>query len=126
MKQTPKNIPTSLSSRIDVIEIYAPKEDAMKAKKRLLEISNEKQLVGHSIEIKTNPEQHKFLIGKNLASVKKKYLTRQEQDFSPVEKNDDKNIISVYDGTRAGCHEGLNCTTSCAEYPKLWSMMLDL
>ncbi|GFS51741.1 hypothetical protein NPIL_417211 [Nephila pilipes] len=42
----------------------------MKAKKRLLEISNEKQIVEHTAEIKANPEQHKFLIGKNGASIK--------------------------------------------------------
>ncbi|GFU01147.1 hypothetical protein NPIL_136701 [Nephila pilipes] len=98
----------------------------MKSKKCLLQISNEKQLVGHTVEIKTNSEQHKFLIGKNLANIKKKYLTRQEQDFFSVENDDDKNTISIYDITRAGCHEGPKCTTSCAEHLKLWSMTLEL
>ncbi|GFT36769.1 vigilin [Nephila pilipes] len=55
----------------DVIAIHGPKEDVIKAKKQLLEISNEKQLVGYTAEIKANPEQHKFLIDKNGTSIKK-------------------------------------------------------
>ncbi|GFT27893.1 hypothetical protein NPIL_435651 [Nephila pilipes] len=54
----------------DVIAIRG-QEDVMKAKKRLLKISDEKQLTGHTAEIKANPEQYKFLIGKNVASIKK-------------------------------------------------------
>ncbi|GFT99827.1 vigilin [Nephila pilipes] len=61
MKQTLKNKPAE-EEESDVTAICGPKEDVMKAKKDFLEISNEKQLVGHIAEIKANPEQHKFLI----------------------------------------------------------------
>ncbi|GFT41692.1 vigilin [Nephila pilipes] len=56
----------------DVIVIRGPKEDVRKAKKRLLEISNEKKIVGQTAEIKTNPKQHKFLIRENGATSIKK------------------------------------------------------
>ncbi|GFS55566.1 vigilin [Nephila pilipes] len=41
-------------------EIRDQEKGVMKAKKHHLEISNEKQLVGHTAEIKANPEQYKF------------------------------------------------------------------
>ncbi|GFS78868.1 vigilin [Nephila pilipes] len=53
------DLPTE-GAEFDVIAMYGPKEDVMKTKKRLLEISNEKQLVGHLALIKANPEQHNF------------------------------------------------------------------
>ncbi|GFS67317.1 vigilin [Nephila pilipes] len=54
----------------DVIAIHGPNEDVMKAKKCLLEISNEKQLVGHTAEIKANPEQHNFLLKRGVEAAK--------------------------------------------------------
>ncbi|GFS88414.1 vigilin [Nephila pilipes] len=65
----------------------------MKPKKHL-EISNEKQLVGHTAEIKTNPEQYKFLISKKGASIKK---VRDKTGIRIVfpDVNDDKNTITI-------------------------------
>ncbi|GFS71124.1 hypothetical protein NPIL_25941 [Nephila pilipes] len=57
------NIKLDLSvegEKSDVLVIPGPREYVMKAKKRLLEISIEKQFVGHTAEIKANPEQHNF------------------------------------------------------------------
>ncbi|GFR28209.1 vigilin [Trichonephila clavata] len=79
----------------DKVSIRGPKDDVMKAKKRLIEISNEKQLVGHTAEIKANPEQHKFLIGKNGASIKKVREKTGARIVFPNENDDDKNTITI-------------------------------
>ncbi|GFU19163.1 vigilin [Trichonephila clavipes] len=79
----------------DKVSIRGPKDDVMKAKKRLLEISNEKQLVGFTAEIKANPEQHKFLIGKNGASIKKVREKTGARIVFPNENDDDKNTITI-------------------------------
>ncbi|GFT50331.1 vigilin [Nephila pilipes] len=78
----------------DIIAICGPKEDVMKAKKHLLRISNEKQLVGHTVEIKANPE-HKFLIGRNGASLKKILDKTGAIIVFPNENDDDKNTITI-------------------------------
>ncbi|GFT84593.1 vigilin [Nephila pilipes] len=54
----------------NVIAIRGPKENVMKEKERLLEILNDKLLLRHTADIKANAE-HKSLIGKNEASIKK-------------------------------------------------------
>ncbi|GFS76292.1 vigilin [Nephila pilipes] len=77
-----------------VIEIRGPKEDDMKVKKRLLKISNEKPLVGHTAEIKANLEPHKFLIGRNGASIKKVLDNTGARNVFPNENDDDKNTIA--------------------------------
>ncbi|GFU55331.1 vigilin [Nephila pilipes] len=75
----------------DVIIICEPK-DIMKAKKRLLEISNEKQLVGRIAEIKSNQE-HKFFIGRSGAR-SKKVLDKTEAIIVFLNENDnDLNTI---------------------------------
>ncbi|GFS49777.1 vigilin [Trichonephila inaurata madagascariensis] len=79
----------------DKVSIRGPKDDVMKAKKRLLEISSEKQLVGFTAEIKANPEQHKFLIGKNGASIKKVREKTGARIVFPNENDDDKNTITI-------------------------------
>lgn len=53
------------------VQIRGPKEDVDKAKKLLLELTSEKQISGHTIEVKARPEHHKFLIGKGGANIRK-------------------------------------------------------
>ncbi|GFT32013.1 vigilin [Nephila pilipes] len=79
----------------DIITIHGPKEDVMKSKKRLLEISNEKKLVGYTVEIKANLEQYKFLIRKNGDSIKKVRDKTGARILSPNENDDDKNAITI-------------------------------
>ncbi|GBM34136.1 Vigilin [Araneus ventricosus] len=79
----------------DKVSIRGPKEDVLKAKKRLVEISNEKQLVGFTAEIKANPEQHKFLIGKNGVNIKKVRDKTGARIVFPNENDEDKNTITI-------------------------------
>ncbi|GFS90425.1 vigilin [Nephila pilipes] len=65
----------------DVIEICGPKEDVMKIKKRHLEISNEKQLNGHTAGIKAYSEPHKFLI---VLKESKDFLEPADQRFHEI------------------------------------------
>ncbi|GBN12360.1 Vigilin [Araneus ventricosus] len=79
----------------DKVSIRGPKEDVLKAKKRLLEISNEKQLVGFTAEIKANPEQHKFLIGRNGVNINKVCKKTGARIVFPNENDEDKNTITI-------------------------------
>ncbi|GIX67510.1 vigilin [Caerostris darwini] len=79
----------------DKVSIRGPKDDVIKAKKRLLEISNEKQLVGHMAEITASPEKHKFLIGKNGANIKKIRDKTHARIVFPNENDDDKSTITI-------------------------------
>lgn len=46
------------------VNIRGPKDDVEKAKKLLVELSNEKQLTSLTAEVRAKPEHHKFLIGR--------------------------------------------------------------
>jgi len=59
------------NSGSDKVTIRGPGEDVEKAIKLLKELSNEKQLSGHSIEVKAKPQHHKFLIGRQGIHIQK-------------------------------------------------------
>ena len=46
------------------MNIRGPKDDVDKAKKLLVNLSNEKQLSSLTAEVRAKPEHHKFLIGR--------------------------------------------------------------
>ncbi|XP_057372624.1 vigilin-like [Daphnia carinata] len=51
--------------------IRGPKEEVEKAKKTLIEMSNEKNLTGYTETIRSKPEHHRFLIGRNGSNIRK-------------------------------------------------------
>merc|ERR1719347_1050676 len=59
------------NSGSDKVTIRGPVDDVEKAMKKLQELSDEKQLSGHSVEIKAKPEHHKFLIGRQGINIQK-------------------------------------------------------
>jgi len=59
------------NSGSDKVTIRGPSDDVEKALKKLQELSDEKQLSGHSDEIKAKPEHHKFLIGRQGINIQK-------------------------------------------------------
>jgi len=59
------------NSGSDKVTIRGPLDDVEKAMKKLQELSDEKQLSGHSVEIKAKPEHHKFLIGRQGINIQK-------------------------------------------------------
>merc|ERR1719412_759422 len=79
----------------DKVTIRGPKEDVEKAKKMLMELSNERQLNSVSAVIRAKPEHHKFLIGRqgvNIQSVRDKTGARI---IFPSEKDDDREVITI-------------------------------
>ncbi|GFU01141.1 vigilin [Nephila pilipes] len=68
----------------DKVLIHGLKDDVMKARKRLLEISNGKQLVGYTTEIEANPERHKFLMSKNRDSIKKEEVEVAKNELNSL------------------------------------------
>lgn len=79
----------------DKVSIRGVKEDVQKAKKLLLELSNEKQITGFTEEVKAKPEHHKFLIGKSGANIKKVRDKTGARVIFPTEKDDDKDTITI-------------------------------
>merc|ERR1711962_1119200 len=59
------------NSGSDKVTIRGPSDDVEKAMKKLQELSDEKQLSGHSVEIKAKPAHHKFLIGRQGINIQK-------------------------------------------------------
>ncbi|GFS83121.1 vigilin [Nephila pilipes] len=98
-----KKIKDETSTKIDlsaegaetnIIAVRGPKEGVIKAKKLLLEISNEKQLIGCTAEIEAN-SVHKLLIGKKGASIKKVIEKTGARIVFLSENDDDKNTINI-------------------------------
>ncbi len=82
-------------SNSDKVTIRGPKEDVEKAKKMLVDLSNERQLNSMSAEIRAKPEHHKFLIGRqgvNIQSVRDKTGARI---IFPSEKDRDREVITI-------------------------------
>lgn len=79
----------------DKVTIRGPKEDVDKAKKQLLELTNEKQLSSFTGEIRAKPEHHKFLIGRNGANIRKVRDKTGARIIFPSDKDEDRELISI-------------------------------
>ena len=79
----------------DKVSIRGPKECVAKAKTALVELSNEKQLTGFSVEIKAKPEHHRFLIGKNGSNIKRVRESTGARVIFPTEKDEDRDTIVI-------------------------------
>lgn len=79
----------------DKVSIRGPKDCVSKAKNLLVEMSNEKQENGYTVEIKAKPEYHRFLIGKNGANIKKVRESTGARVTFPSEKDEDADTIVI-------------------------------
>jgi len=79
----------------DKVSIRGPKDCVSKAKNLLVEMSNEKQENGFTVEIKAKPEYHRFLIGKNGANIKKVRESTGARVTFPSEKDEDGDTIVI-------------------------------
>lgn len=79
----------------DKVSIRGPKDCVAKAKAALVELSNDKQENGHTLEVKAKPEHHKFLIGKNGANIRKVRESTGARVIFPSDKDDDKDTIVI-------------------------------
>lgn len=85
----------SPESKSDKVTIRGPKEDVEKAKVQLLELSNERQLSSFSAEVRAKHDHHKFLIGKNGASIKKIRDTTGARIIFPSNNDEDREVITI-------------------------------
>lgn len=85
----------SPESKSDKVTIRGPKEDVEKAKVQLLELSNERQLSSFSAEVRAKHDHHKFLIGKNGASIKKIRDTTGARIIFPSNHDEDREVITI-------------------------------
>ncbi|CAG2061167.1 unnamed protein product, partial [Timema podura] len=110
----------SADSNSDKVTVRGPKDDVMKARQQLMELTSERQLTSFTAKVRANPQHHKFLIGKSGANIKKiRDLTGARIVF-PTDKDEDKETITIYrkagvcgDGQgRAGGHHQGDCEYS--------------
>lgn len=85
----------SNESKSDKVTIRGPKEDVEKAKAQLLELSNERQLLSFTAEVRTKQQHHKFLIGRNGASVRRIRDTTGAHVIFPQPSDEDKEVITI-------------------------------
>lgn len=94
----------SPESNSDKVAIRGPKEDVERAKQQLLELTNEKELSSFSAEVRAKPQHHKFLIGKNGASIKKIRDQTGARIVFPGYNDEDKEAIIII-GKKEGVEE---------------------
>ncbi|XP_061400572.1 vigilin [Musca vetustissima] len=86
--------PTS-ESKSDKVTIRGPKDDVLKAKAQLLELANERQLASFTAEVRAKQQHHKFLIGKNGASIRKIRDATNARIIFPGPDDADKEVITI-------------------------------
>lgn len=79
----------------DKVTIRGPKDDVMKAKKILVDLSNERQQSSFTEEVRCKLQHHKFLIGKSGASIKELRDKTGARIIFPTDKDDDKELIII-------------------------------
>lgn len=94
----------SSESKSDKVAIRGPKEDVERAKQQLIELTNEKELSSYTAEVRANPQHHKFLIGKNGASIKKIRDLTGARIIFPNSDDKDMEVITII-GKKEGVEE---------------------
>ncbi|XP_068144217.1 LOW QUALITY PROTEIN: vigilin [Drosophila tropicalis] len=82
-------------SKSDKVTIRGPKDDVEKAKAQLLELANERQLASFTTEVRAKQQHHKFLIGKNGASIRKIRDATGARIIFPSNEDTDKEVITI-------------------------------
>jgi len=77
------------------VTIRGPKDDVEKAKGQLLELANERQLASFTAEVRAKQQHHKFLIGKNGASIRKIRDATGARIIFPSNEDTDKEVITI-------------------------------
>lgn len=85
----------SADSKSDKVAIRGPKDDVEKAKAQLLELTNERQLASFTAEVRAKQQHHKFLIGKNGASIRKIRDSTGARIIFPNNDDTDKEVITI-------------------------------
>lgn len=86
--------PTS-ESKNDKVTIRGPKDDVEKARSQLLELASECQLSSFTAEVRAKQQHHKFIIGKNGASIRKIRDATGARIIFPSNEDEDKELITI-------------------------------
>ncbi|CAD7077490.1 unnamed protein product [Hermetia illucens] len=82
-------------SKSDKVTIRGPKDDVEKAKAQLLELANERQAMSFTAEVRAKQQHHRFLIGKNGASIRKIREATGARIMFPSPDDEDKEVITI-------------------------------
>uniref|UniRef100_A0A182M2B3 K Homology domain-containing protein n=1 Tax=Anopheles culicifacies TaxID=139723 RepID=A0A182M2B3_9DIPT len=82
-------------AKSDKVVIRGPKEDVERAKQQLLELASEKELSSYSVQIRAKSQHHKYLIGKNGASIKKIRDKTGARVIFPGVNDQDNEVITI-------------------------------
>uniref|UniRef100_A0A182QEE9 K Homology domain-containing protein n=1 Tax=Anopheles farauti TaxID=69004 RepID=A0A182QEE9_9DIPT len=85
----------SSESKSDKVVIRGPKDDVERAKQQLLELASEKELSSYSVQMRAKTQHHKFLIGKNGASIKKIRDKTGARVIFPGVNEQDNEVITI-------------------------------
>jgi polyribonucleotide nucleotidyltransferase len=79
----------------DKVFIRGPKDEVEKAKKRLLDLANERKEAGFTAEIRAKPEYHGFLIGRGGASIRDFRERTDTRIVFPTANDADQELITI-------------------------------
>ncbi|XP_039250831.1 vigilin-like [Styela clava] len=79
----------------DQVVIRGRKEDVARAKKELLDLAHSRELTSFTIDIKCKPEFHRFLIGRNGATIRKVRDETGARIIFPQQGDAEKDTISI-------------------------------
>ncbi|XP_066997687.1 vigilin [Anabrus simplex] len=82
-------------SNSDKVTIRGPKDDVLKARQQLMEMSSERQLSSYTAQVRAKPQHHKFLIGKQGVNIKKIRDQTGARIAFPTDADVDKEIITI-------------------------------
>lgn len=79
----------------DKVTLRGPKEEVAKAKKTLLELSQERNISDYQETVKAKPEHHRFLIGRNGANIRKIRENTGARIVFPGDEDADRSLITI-------------------------------
>jgi transcription antitermination factor NusA-like protein len=83
-------------STSDKVIIRGPTDDVEKARKQLIELTNERKESGHSVEIQAKPAYHKFLIGRGGSNIKEVRDRTGARIIFPTSGDQDQETITIF------------------------------
>lgn len=98
-----KFLDADAASKTSKVSVKGLTEDVEKAKQQLLKLSTDRQLNSFTTVVRAKPQYHKFLIGKNGATVKRIRESTETYIFFPAADAEDNESITVI-----GKEEGVN------------------
>nr|XP_054769281.1 vigilin-like [Lytechinus pictus] len=88
----------------DRVTIRGPKEEVDKAKKQLMDLTNEREQASFTADVHAKPEYHRFLIGRGGANIRKVREETGARVVFPNNNDDDQTLVQII-GTKEAVEE---------------------